>query len=72
MKLEYPLSDALPSIEHARDRLLARLFHYRKDHEASRLSMDEDYALLYAFSKPTDPMHSLTRCLWIMTLVDNL
>ncbi|GAB1202789.1 hypothetical protein APSETT445_001410 [Aspergillus pseudonomiae] len=49
MKLEYPLSDVLPSIEHARDRLLARLFHYRKDHEASRLSTDEDYALLYAY-----------------------
>lgn len=51
MKLEYPLSDVLPSIEHARDRLLARLFRYRKDHEASRLSTDEDYALLYAYSK---------------------
>ncbi|KAF5864419.1 hypothetical protein ETB97_007758 [Aspergillus alliaceus] len=49
MKLEYPLSDVFPSIEHARDRLLARLFHYRKDHEASRLSTDEDYALLYAY-----------------------
>ncbi|QMW27488.1 hypothetical protein G4B84_002777, partial [Aspergillus flavus NRRL3357] len=49
MKLEYPLSDVLPSIEHARDRLLARLFHYRKDHGASRLSTDEDYALLYAY-----------------------
>ncbi|RAL07575.1 WD40 repeat-like protein [Aspergillus homomorphus CBS 101889] len=49
MKLEYPLSDALPNVEHARDRLLARLFHYRKDPEASRLSTDEDYALLYAY-----------------------
>ncbi|RDK44940.1 WD40 repeat-like protein, partial [Aspergillus phoenicis ATCC 13157] len=50
MKLEYPLSDVLPSVEHARDRLLARLFHYRKDTEMSRLSTDEDYALLYAYS----------------------
>ncbi|KAH8434764.1 FUSC family protein [Aspergillus melleus] len=49
MKLEYPMSDVLPSIEHARDRLLARLFRYRKDPEASRLSTDEDYALLYAY-----------------------
>ncbi|PYH84919.1 WD40 repeat-like protein, partial [Aspergillus uvarum CBS 121591] len=49
MKLEYPLSDALPNVEHARDRLLARLFHYRKDPEASRMSTDEDYALLYAY-----------------------
>lgn len=51
MKLEYPLNDVLPSIEHARDRLLARLFHYRKDPEASQLSTDEDYALLYAYGK---------------------
>ncbi|RAL05057.1 WD40 repeat-like protein [Aspergillus ibericus CBS 121593] len=50
MKLEYPLSDVLPSVEHARDRLLARLFHYRKDPEVSRSSTDEDYALLYAYS----------------------
>ena len=50
MKLEYPLSDVLPSVEHARDRLLARLFRYRKDRIASRLSTDEDYALLYAYS----------------------
>jgi hypothetical protein len=49
MKLEYPLIDVLPNIEHARDRLLARIFHYRKDPEASRLTTDEDYALLYAY-----------------------
>ncbi|KAL4896290.1 WD40 repeat-like protein [Aspergillus ambiguus] len=55
MKLEYPLIDALPSIEHARDRLLARLFRYRKDLEASRLSTDEDYALLYAYA-PVAPL----------------
>lgn len=51
MKLEYPLSDNLPSINHARDRLLARIFHYRNDQAASRLTTDEDYALLYAYSK---------------------
>lgn len=50
MKLEYPLIDVLPSIEHARDRLLARIFRYRQDQEASRLSTDEDYALIYAYS----------------------
>ncbi|KAJ5102840.1 hypothetical protein N7532_003369 [Penicillium argentinense] len=49
MKLEYPLSDVLPSIEHARDRLLARIYRYRQDHEASRLTTDEDCALLYAY-----------------------
>ncbi|KAJ5894455.1 Transcriptional coactivator SAGA-type complex Ada1/Tada1 [Penicillium taxi] len=49
MKLEYPLSDVLPSIDHARDRLLARIYHYRQDHEESRLTTDEDCALLYAY-----------------------
>ncbi|RHZ71166.1 hypothetical protein CDV55_108364 [Aspergillus turcosus] len=49
MKLEYPLIDVLPNIEHAKDRLLARIFRYRKDPEASRLTRDEDYAVLYAY-----------------------
>ncbi|KAJ5142104.1 Ubiquitin-like modifier-activating enzyme atg7 [Penicillium atrosanguineum] len=49
MKLEYPLSDVLPSIDHARDRLLACIYRYRQDHEASHLTTDEDSALLYAY-----------------------
>ncbi|KAJ5545129.1 Brefeldin A-sensitivity protein 4 [Penicillium sp. DV-2018c] len=49
MKLEYPLSDVLPSIEHARDRLLARIHRYRLDREASPHATDEDCALLYAY-----------------------
>ncbi|KAL3471709.1 transcriptional regulator of RNA polII, SAGA, subunit-domain-containing protein [Aspergillus californicus] len=51
MKLEYPLNDNLPNVEHARDRLLARIFHYRKDSDASRMSTDEDYSLLYAYAR---------------------
>lgn len=51
MKLEYPLSDVLPSIDHARDRLLARIHRYRQDHETSQLTTDEDCALLYAYSE---------------------
>lgn len=50
MKLEYPLVDVLPSIEHARDRLLSRIFQYRQNQEVSRVSTDEDYALIYAYS----------------------
>ncbi|KAL3435691.1 WD40-repeat-containing domain protein [Aspergillus tetrazonus] len=51
MKLEYPLVDNLPNVEHARDRLLARLFHYRKNSEISKSSTDEDYSLLYAYAR---------------------
>lgn len=51
MKLEYPLGDVLPSIEHARDRLLARIYRYRLDHEASQQTTDEDCGLLYAYSE---------------------
>ncbi|KAI9923703.1 hypothetical protein MW887_008436 [Aspergillus wentii] len=53
MKLEYPLSDALPNIDHARDRLLARIFQYRKARDVSHLSTDEDYSLLYAYTLVT-------------------
>ncbi|PGH19061.1 hypothetical protein AJ79_00095 [Helicocarpus griseus UAMH5409] len=53
MKLEYPLNDSLPEIENARDRLLARLHRFRQDTRASRLTTDEDYALLYAYALVT-------------------
>jgi hypothetical protein len=50
MKLEYPLDDALPSIEHTRDRLLARIFEYRKSTRAQDVALDdEDFTLLYAY-----------------------
>lgn len=51
MKLEYPVNDVLPSVDHARDRLLARIYCYRQDHEKSHLTTDEDCALLYAYSE---------------------
>jgi hypothetical protein len=56
LKLEYPLNDALPSTSNARDRLLARIYHYRK--EVARrtgedggevIAKDEDYEILYAY-----------------------
>lgn len=49
MKLEYPLNDALPNIQHARDRLLARIFHYRLENGVALHTTDGDYALLYAY-----------------------
>jgi hypothetical protein len=51
MKLEYPLNDALPNIEHTRDRLLAKVFDFRKSKAGRAKARDEDYELLYAYGK---------------------
>ena len=53
MKLEYPLNEALPNIEHTRDRLLAKIFHFRKEERDGIASRDEDFELLYAYGKST-------------------
>ncbi|KAI9850893.1 MAG: hypothetical protein M1838_004872 [Thelocarpon superellum] len=50
MKLEYPLSDALPNTEHARDRLLAKISDYRA---GAATAPDEDFALLYVYALVT-------------------
>lgn len=50
LKLEFPLNDALPNTDHARDRLLAKIFKYRKTHMHND-SSDEDYAMLYAYGE---------------------
>lgn len=62
--LEYPLTDAIPSIDKNKDRLLGRIYQFRKDHAASRLggnsnngsaavADEKDYALLYAYTLVT-------------------
>jgi len=51
VKMEYPLNDVLPNIEHSRDRLLARLFEFRRTHEGSSAIADTDYELLYAYGE---------------------
>lgn len=51
VKLEYPLNDVLPNIEHTRDRLLAKIFEFRRDSEKAALATEEDYELLYAYGK---------------------
>ena len=66
MKLEYPLNDSLPNIQHARDRLLARIFHFRHASEHSSLATDGDYALLYAYGKSL-----LSVCLSVFQLDTN-
>ena len=52
LKLEFPLNDALPNTEHARDILLAKVFAFRRDDKASEGTTDANFALLYAYGKP--------------------
>lgn len=55
--LEYPLTDAIPSIDRNKDRLLGKIYQFRKDHMATQLATngsqaiteEKDYALLYAY-----------------------
>ncbi|KAL8723515.1 MAG: hypothetical protein Q9181_007274, partial [Wetmoreana brouardii] len=49
IKLEYPLNDALPSIEDTRDRLLAKIFGFRKEEKSGVITSDKDFALLYSY-----------------------
>jgi hypothetical protein len=51
MKLAYPLNDVLPNIEHTRDRLLAKVFEFRRTALGKVVAIDEDYELLYAYGK---------------------
>jgi hypothetical protein len=51
MKLEYPMNDSLPNVEHTRDRLLARIFHFRQHSVNREIATDEDFELLYAYGK---------------------
>lgn len=55
IKLEYPLNDVLPNIEHTRDRLLAKIYEFRRDSEMSAQTIDADYELLYAYGKFSFP-----------------
>lgn len=58
MKLEFPLNDAMPNTEHARDRLLAKIFSYRKTGKRGR--SDEDFDLLYAYGNALPNPQSVT------------
>ncbi|KAL8849525.1 MAG: hypothetical protein Q9221_005532 [Calogaya cf. arnoldii] len=53
IKLEYPLNDALPSIEHTRDRLLAKVFSFRKEEKSGVINSDEDFAMIYSYALVT-------------------
>lgn len=62
--LEYPLTDAIPTVENNKDRLLGKIYQFRKDHMnpnsrddsnggALVLAEERDYALLYAYTLVT-------------------
>ncbi|KAL8658643.1 MAG: hypothetical protein Q9226_000858 [Calogaya cf. arnoldii] len=48
IKLEY-FNDTLPSIDHTRDRLLAKVFSFRKEEKSGVINSDEDFALIYSY-----------------------
>ncbi|KAH6985778.1 Fusaric acid resistance protein-like-domain-containing protein [Ilyonectria sp. MPI-CAGE-AT-0026] len=59
--LEYPLTDAIPTVENNKDRLLGKIYQFRKDHMGAELHgigpvvvvEEKDYALLYAYTLVT-------------------
>ena len=57
-KLEYPLNDALPSIENSRDRLLAQISEFRRTGEGREIASEQDYELIYAYVLVTGQLAS--------------
>ena len=51
MKVEMPMHGPLPSVDHTRDRLLAKMFRFRQNEEGKVGATDEDFELLYAYGK---------------------
>jgi hypothetical protein len=58
MQIAYPITDAVPNIEHTRDRFLAKLFEFRKSGANKNAATDEDYELLYAYALVTGQIAS--------------
>lgn len=59
MKLEYSLNNAIPNTVFLRDKLLAKIYQYRKDvagapiEEDVVVAKDQDYEILYSFTLVT-------------------
>lgn len=64
MKLEFPMSGALPSIEHAHDRLLARMFRFRQERMGDHCVLDEDFEIFYTFGGSSHPWLYADLQLW--------
>jgi hypothetical protein len=58
--LEYPLTDAIPTVDNPRDQLLNKIHKFRKEHMEENLqnntngvesmAEEKDYALVYAYT----------------------
>ncbi|KAH7326278.1 60S ribosomal protein L19 [Stachybotrys elegans] len=60
--LEYPLTDAIPTVDNIKDRLLGKIYIFRKEHmehqmrnggDLSTIAQEQDYALMYAYTLVT-------------------
>ncbi|KAF2766526.1 hypothetical protein EJ03DRAFT_330027 [Teratosphaeria nubilosa] len=51
LKLQYPLNDVLPSIDHTRDRLLSKMSAFRREGVGrdAAVVVEQDYEMLYAY-----------------------
>ncbi|KFA74899.1 hypothetical protein S40288_09561 [Stachybotrys chartarum IBT 40288] len=61
--LEYPLTDAIPTVDTIKDRLLGKIYQFRKEHmeehfrngssSVETIAEEQDYALIYAYTLVT-------------------
>jgi hypothetical protein len=61
--LEYPLTDAIPTVDNIKDKLLGKVHQFRKEHmeenlrdgvdDMAAITEEKDYALVYAYTLVT-------------------
>lgn len=49
--MAYPLNDVLPNLDHTRDRLLAKVFEFRRTGLGKNVATEADYELVYAYGE---------------------
>lgn len=52
LKYSFP-AQSLPNVQNTRDRLLAKVFQFRKENAGTKLATDEDFELLYCYALVT-------------------
>lgn len=61
MKMAYPLNDVLPNLDHTRDRLLSKVFEFRRTGLGKNVATEADYELVYAYGELFPPT-TVTSC----------